>query len=127
MAPWASSWPVAAAAVTPVAIAVGAYVGLLLARDIDTGIVIVVVLSLAPLLALNLALGIAAWTTLVFIEGIPQLNAAENAVAALIAIGWVAMVSRRGTTRAALRSNAVPIVFAVAFAAWSIGSIAWAQ
>ncbi|MDP9385614.1 MAG: hypothetical protein M3P50_10365, partial [Actinomycetota bacterium] len=127
--------PLAVARLSPLAatlllgaVALSLVVGTALATDLSLGLGLLVALLAAPLVVADLALAVGAWAALVSIQGVPALNLAENALAALIALVWiVGVIAGVPAVRTAWPSVRAAVALAAALVAWTVLSLAWSE
>ena len=81
-------------------------VGSLMAAQVSLGIGLLMVLCYAPLVLVNLPIGIALWVGLVFVEHLPVLSIGPNAAGLMIGVAWFGtLASRRAAIGEVLRSH----------------------
>src|SRR3954452_7833215 len=73
------------------ALAAAALVGGLMTLSVPAGLAALIGICYAPLVMINLRLGLALWVPLTFLEGLPLFNAGGKAAGALIALAWLGM------------------------------------
>jgi O-antigen ligase len=102
-------------------------VGAGLAADVPLGLGLLMGLCYAPLVLINLPVGIALWITLVFVEHHPAVSIGPNAAAVLIALAWLgALADRRGRTRLVLRENRALLGLMAVLILWLAMTALWA-
>jgi O-antigen ligase len=118
---------------TPTAIAAGALaaaalVGGLMTLSVPAGLAALIGICYAPLVMVNLRMGLALWVPLTFLEGLPLFNAGGKAAGALIAVAWLGMgrtlAPRLGVLVARHRATMACLA---AYLVWVTISIAWAS
>src|SRR5438105_10098126 len=83
-------------AVVAGALAAAALVGALMTLSVPAGLAALIGVCYAPLVMLNLRLGLALWVPLTFLEALPLFNAGGKAAGLLIAIAWLGMARSLG-------------------------------
>jgi O-antigen ligase len=117
---------------SPVPIAVGGIlaallVGVLLAREITSGIGALLGLLYVPVIMLNLPLGVAFYVPFAFIGRLPAASVGPTIAAALVLVAWLGTLpARRSVVAATLRRNAGLFTTLLLLVAWVTMSIAWA-
>jgi O-antigen ligase len=125
--------PLRLTSVGPGLVALGALlsallVGALTAADVPLGIGLLMGLCYAPLVLLNLPVGIALWVALVFIESLPAVSIGPNAAAVLIAIAWVGTLRSRGEwISGVLRAHRPLLATCALLLVWLSTSVLWAE
>lgn len=102
-------------------------VGALIARDTALGVAAAVGVCYAPIVLINLPLGVALWTPLAFFERVPLAGPGPTLILILVGVAWLgALPSTQRHVVAVLRRHAA--VFALMFAslAWLAASVIWA-
>jgi O-antigen ligase len=103
-------------------------VGVLLSRSVPLGVAAVMGLCYAPLVLLNLRLGVALWLPLTFLEGVPVFNLGGKAAGLLIAAAWFGALRTTGPRAAALIGrHRRTIAVLAAYLVWITLSLAWAD
>jgi O-antigen ligase len=98
--------------------------GAILVLDVTVGVALVAAAVFGAILWVDLRLAIALWVPLVFLDGIPLLNAAGKAIGVLLAFAWVVSLTRR--RRGPALPDQAPVVVAVALlGSWVTASVAW--
>jgi hypothetical protein len=117
----------ASLALAGAAIAAAFLAGSRLAGDVTTNAGLLAGICLAPVLLIDLPLGLGLWIALVFVQGLPTVNVGENAAAALAAVAWIGLLaSPRSAVRAALLRHRVVLLAAVPFLVWMFFCVIWA-
>jgi O-antigen ligase len=102
-------------------------VGVSMGRGVPLGIGLLIGLCYAPLVLLNLQVGLAVWITLVFVEYLPAVSIGPNAAAILIALAWVGTLgSRRAVAIDVLRRHSRLLGGILLLLLWCSLSLAWA-
>lgn len=101
--------------------------GVLVAFDAPLALAALVALAYAPLALVNLPLGLALWVPLMFLEGLPALNAGGKAAGLLVAAAWIAGGGGLAAEVSALitRHRALMTTLAL-YLLWVTVSVAWA-
>lgn len=118
-------WP----ALPLVALAVGAAVliGALIARDPVIGIAVAVGACYAPIVLLDLAVGIVIWVPLAFFERVPLAGPGPTLIVILVAVAFIgALPSLQHQVAAVLRRHGAVFGLLFGFFAWLTISITWA-
>lgn len=101
-----------------------ALLGVLMARDVQITMALVLSAAYAPLALLNLPLGLALWVAIVFVKHLPVTTFGENAAGLIVLTAWFGEVGFRSIRlpeqRRALAAVAV-------FVLWLALSITWAD
>ena len=122
---WASS---PAALLAPGALLAALLVGLLLVRNVPMGVAAVLGLCYAPLVLVNLRMGVVLWVPMTFLEGLPLFNMGGKAAGAIVAIGWIGLGSVVGERLSVLVArNRAAAAGLVAFLVWITLSVIWAD
>src|SRR3954453_21048801 len=115
-------------AVVAGALAAAALVGALMTLSVPAGLAALIGFCYAPLVLVNLRLGLALWVPLTFLEGLAAFNAGGKAAGALVALGWLGLgatiAPRLGVLVARHR---VTMACLVGYLVWITLSIAWAS
>src|SRR3954468_20852168 len=110
------------------ALGAAALVGGLLTLSVPAGIAALIGVCYAPLVMINLRMGLALWVPLTFLEGLPLFNAGGKAAGLLVALGWLgpgaAGAPRLGVLVARHRAAMACLA---AYLVWITLSIAWAS
>src|SRR3954471_3454626 len=125
-------------AITVGALAAAAMVGALMTLSVPAGLAALIGLCYAPLVLVNLRLGLALWVPLTFLEGLAAFNAGGKAAGALVALGWLpppppaAPRPARGAPRAPrlgvlVARHRVAVACLAGYLVWITLSIAWAS
>jgi O-antigen ligase len=114
--------PIMAAAVLTAGV-----VGVALAVNLPYGIVLLLAACYAPLVVLNLQVGLALWVPLVFLEGVPVFNLGGKAAALLIIAAWIPTLLRAHDTAAILRRHRTTFSALVLLLLWLTLSALWAE
>jgi O-antigen ligase len=102
-------------------------VGALTAADVPLGLGLLMGLCYAPLVLLNLPVGLAIWVGVVFIENLPALSIGPNAAGILIALGWFGTIGvRREAIGAIFRAHRKLIGAGALLLVWLSLSAVWA-
>jgi O-antigen ligase len=103
-------------------------IGVLLARDFQIGIAMLLGALYVPIALLNLPLAIVLWTPLLFIDRLPQLSFAPTLVGLTLLAAWlVALPPQRAYVRAVVRANRTVFVLLGLALAWMAISAIWAS
>ena len=102
--------------------------GILLARDLPFGVGLLIALAYAPLVLMNLPLGLVLWAVLVFIEDLSFTSVAPNAAGLMIIAAWIGERRSRAEPALALapQHRGAIAAFAV-LVAWLTVSVVWAR
>ncbi len=101
-------------------------VGVLLAKDVTLGAAALLGLLYAPLVLINLPLGVALWVPLVFVERLPAVNVGPTAVTIMVGIAWLATLPARRRIVAAVLRRHIGLVFMVLLLlVWVTFSLIW--
>jgi O-antigen ligase len=117
---------------TPVPIAIGGLlaapiVGILLARGVGHGVGVLLGFLYAPVILLNLSLGVALYVPLAFVERLPAASLGPTAVGILVVLAWLGTLpGRRSWVAAALRRTPGLFILLALLLAWVTMSISWA-
>src|SRR3954447_11266498 len=110
------------------ALGAAALVGGLLTLSVPAGIAALIGVCYAPLVMINLRMGLALWVPLTFLEGLPLFNAGGKAAGLLIALAWIGMgrtlAPRLGRLIAEHRAT---VALLAAYLVWITLSLAWAS
>jgi O-antigen ligase len=121
--------PRALSSPTPVVIAgllAALVVGILVARHLVVGVTVLLALIYVPVVLSDLALGIAIWIPLIFLERVPAAGRAPAAVGIMVALAWLGTLPLRGREVAAtVRENVGLAVLLVSLLAWVSLSTIW--
>lgn len=102
--------------------------GALIARDPGLGIAAVVGACYAPIVFVNLALGIAIWAPLAFFERVPLAGPGPTLILILIGAAWLgALPSMQHHVVTVFRRHGALFGLMLAFFAWTTASIFWAS
>lgn len=124
-APLLSSPPVPIAAA---ALLGAGLVGAMMAAGLSLGIGLLMAFCYAPLVMLNLPVGLALWVALVFIEHHPAVSVGPNAAGILIGLAWVGTLgARRGTALPLLRRHRKLVGAILLLLVWLTLSLVWAD
>jgi O-antigen ligase len=119
--------PVSPRALTLAALLSAVAVGVAMAARVPAGIALLIAAGYVPLLLIDLRLGIAIWTPLIFLEGIPALNLAGKAAGLLIVAAWLGTLrGERARIAAVVRSHVRMLVVLALFLVWLTLSLGWA-
>src|SRR3954469_15177904 len=117
-----------ATAIAAGALAAAALVGGLLTLSVPAGLAALIGCCYAPLVMINLRLGLALWVPLTFLEGLPLFNAGGKAAGALIALAWLGMGRTIAPRLAALVArHRAAFACLLAYLVWVTLSVAWAS
>ena len=121
--------PAAQSALIAAAALLGAtLVGLAIAVDVPKGIALATGICYAPLVLINLPLGLCLWIVLVFIEAFPIVSVGPTAAAILIALSWLGTLrTRREAITGVLVRHRILISALVLFLVWLTLSASWAR
>jgi O-antigen ligase len=86
-------------------------VGVLLAKSVGLGIAMLLGLLYAPVVLLDLSLGVALWVPLVFVERVPTAGRGPAAVSIMVALAWLATLPARRQVVAAILRRHIGLVF----------------
>jgi O-antigen ligase len=101
-------------------------VGALLAKSVGLGIAVVLGLVYAPVVLVDLSLGVALWVPLVFVERVPAAGRGPAAVGIMVALAWLTTLpARREAVGAVLRRHAGLIFLLVLLLVWVSASVIW--
>src|SRR3954453_7695296 len=81
----------ASTAVAAASLAAAALVGALMTRSVPAGLAALIGVCYAPLVMINLRVGLALWVPLTFLEGLPAFNAGGKAAGLIVALAWIGM------------------------------------
>jgi O-antigen ligase len=102
-------------------------VGVLLARSAAIGIGAVLALVYAPILFLNLPLGVALFVPLEFVDRLPAASIGPTAASVLVLLAWlVTLPARRRVVAATFRRTPALYIVLALLLIWMTISIAWA-
>jgi len=115
----------------PTVISVGVFaacvgVGALMAYDPATGIGVLMALCYAPVVLLNLPLGIVLWVPTTFLTALPGVDTASHAAGFLIAFAWLGTLRNRSEEQHAPIPRRMLVVLAL-FTVWLTVSMAWSE
>ena len=114
---------------TPVVIAgllAALVVGVLVGRHLVVGVTVMLALVYVPVVLGDLALGIAIWIPLIFLERVPAAGRGPAAVGIMVALAWLATLpTRRRQVAATLRENVGLCLLLVCLLAWVSLSTIW--
>jgi O-antigen ligase len=103
-----------------------ALVGALLAKSVGLGIAVLLGLIYAPIVLIDLSLGVALWVPLVFVERVPAAGRGPAAVGIMVALAWLATLpARREAVGAVLRRHTGLIFLLVLLLVWVSSSVIW--
>jgi O-antigen ligase len=101
-------------------------VGVLLAKDVALGSAALLGLLYAPLVLIDLPLGVALWVPLVFVERVPAANIGPAAVTTMVGIAWLATLPARRRVVVAILRRHIGLVFTVLLLlTWVTFSVIW--
>lgn len=104
------------------------FVGILLARDFQVGVAVLLGAVYVPIALLNLPLAIVLWTPLLFIDRLPQLSFAPNLVGLTLLAAWLAALpAQRAYVRELIRENRAVFALMLLSLAWMSLSAIWAS
>lgn len=119
---------ISAPAVAAVALSSSLVVGVLTAHKASLGIGVMIGLLYAPLVLLNLPLGIALWAGLTFISSLSIVSIGPNAAGILIALAWLGTLSaRREYVREFLARHGRLVATLIVFLVWLAVTALWAR
>ena len=114
-------------AVVAGALAAAALVGALMTLSVPAGLAALIGVCYAPLVMLNLRLGLALWVPLTFLEALPLFNAGGKAAGLLIAIAWRGMARSLGPRVSVLVArHRLAFACLLGYIVWITLSLAWA-
>jgi O-antigen ligase len=119
--------PAHGAPVVAPAILLAGAIGVVLARDVRTGIALLLAGCFLGVLVVDLPLALALWTPLVFLDAIPALNLAGKAAGFLIFLAAAPRVLQNGAASAMLRRHRVLLATLVSLLIWLALSALWAS
>ena len=103
-------------------------IGVLIARDTGLGVAAVIGACYAPIVFVNLPLGIAIWAPLAFFERVPLAGPGPTVILILIAAAWLgALPSMQHHVATVFRRHGALFGLMFAFFAWTTASIVWAS
>ena len=106
----------------------GLLVGVAIAVDVPMGIALATGICYAPLVLINLPLGLCLWIVLVFIEAFPIVSVGPTAAAILIALSWLGTLrTRRELIAEVLARHRLMIASLGLFLVWLTLSAIWAR
>jgi O-antigen ligase len=112
--------------VAAVALPVAFLVGAALARDVPLGLAFLLSLAYAPLVFINLPLGVILWLPLAFLNNLHALKFGPTLALMLIVFAWVGtLLGTRSATLIQLRELTKYIALVWAFLLWVLLSVAW--
>ncbi len=121
--------PPAFSSPTPLAVAgalAALLVGVLLAKNVTLGAAALLGLLYAPLVLIDLPLGVALWIPLVFVERLPVARIGPTAVAIMVGVAWLATLpARRWTVATILRRHAGLVFTILLLLVWVSFSLIW--
>jgi O-antigen ligase len=101
-------------------------IGVLLAKSIALGIALLLGLIYAPIVLLDLSLGVALWIPLVFLERVPAAGRGPTAVSIMVGLAWIATLpSRRRVVAETLRRHAGLVFLLLLLLVWVSFSVIW--
>jgi O-antigen ligase len=114
-------------AVVAGALAAAALVGALMTLSVPAGLAALIGVCYAPLVLINLRLGLVLWVPLTFLEALPLFNAGGKAAGLLIALAWVGMGRALAPRLGALVTrHRLVIACLLGYIVWITLSLAWA-
>ena len=103
-------------------------IGVLVARDTGVGIAAAIGACYAPIVFVNLPLGIAIWAPLAFFERVPLAGPGPTVILILVGAAWFgALPSMQQQVATIFRRHAALFGMMFAFFAWTTASIIWAS
>lgn len=126
--PSASQAPVFAsqAPLAVIGLLVAVVLGVLLAKEVMLGVAFLTGLVYAPIVLLDIALGVGLWVPLLFLERVPALSRGPAAVSIMVGLAWLATLpSRRHAVAAMLRRHAGLVFLLLLLLAWTTSSVVW--
>jgi len=117
--------PAPALAVAVLAVAFG--LGVLLAYSLPLGLALVAALCLAPVALLDLPRGVALLIVIVFVRALPGGSLGVRALFVLLALSWLAALTRGSVVAEAARRHRRLISAVVLLLAWLALSLTWAR
>jgi O-antigen ligase len=115
------------AAIAAGALTASLLVGLALAQSIALGLGLLIGACYAPLVLVDLPLGLALWIVLVFVEHLPAVSIGPNAAGVLVALAWLGTLrARHGAARDVLRRHRALFGGLALLLVWVTLSLAWA-
>lgn len=116
------------AAVAAGALTAAILVGAALAQSIPLGLGLLIGACYAPLVLVDLPLGLALWIVLVFVEHLPAVSVGPNAAGVLVALAWLGTLRARGAAaRDVLRRHRALFGGLALLVVWVTLSLAWAR
>jgi O-antigen ligase len=101
-------------------------VGVLLAKSVGLGLAVLLGLLYAPVVLLDLSLGVALWIPLVFVERVPGAGRGSSAVSIMVALAWLATLpARRQVVGATLRRHTGLVFMLLLLLVWVSISVIW--
>jgi len=101
-------------------------IGVLLSKSIGLGVAATLALLYAPVVLSDLALGVALWVPLVFVERVPAAGRGPAAVGIMVALAWLATLpSRRQAVAATVREHIGLAFLFVLLLIWVSVSAIW--
>lgn len=114
--------------VVAVALSAAAVVGGVMAGAPAQGLALAVGLAVTVVVLLDLTAGIAIWTALLFLAGVPALGPGPNIVAILVVLAWLGAARRDGILRPEAREPLRRALgLAVLILVWLALSLTWAR
>ena len=113
-------------AITAIVFAACVGVGSLMAINPTLAVGALVALCYAPLVLLNLPLGIALWIPTTFLTGVPGIDSASHAAGLLIAFAWFGTLRNRARERQVAIPRKLLLVVAL-LVVWFALSMIWAE
>lgn len=114
--------------VSAVALAAASVVGLLTAADVALGVGLFVACCYAPLVLVDLPLGLALWVGFVFIEHLPAVSVGPTVAAILVALAWFGTLgARREAIDAIVKRHRRMFAAAIVLLVWLSMSALWAR
>jgi O-antigen ligase len=118
--------PNAAPLVIASALLSAALVGAALAYSVPAGVAALIGLLYAPLVMVNLPLGVGLWVPLLFLQAMPAFNAGAKAAGLLIAFAWLGTLRSEGTLAVLARHRRLLALLALLLV-WLTVSLLWAD
>jgi O-antigen ligase len=103
-------------------------VGVLMARNVQLGVAMLLGLVYVPIVMLNLPLGLVLWIPLIFIDRLPATSFGPTLVMILVGTAWLGTLpARGGYVNSVLRRHQGLVTTLGLLLAWTTMSIAWAR
>lgn len=116
------------AAIVAAALSAALVVGVLLAHKVTLGVGLLIGALYAPLVMVDLPLGLALWISLVFVEHLPAVGIGPNAAGVLVALAWLGTLrARRAVVGELLRRHRGLFAGLALLVVWATLSLAWAR